>query len=148
MMLGKIGIAQEQPNDLQLVDELLQCMQLENADYTNTFAALSEDIEWDVHPLNTPSLKNWFEKWKQRVTQNEEGLATARIIMKQYNPVFIPRNHLVEQALDLATQGNFSLFDQLLTCLKTPYQYQDSYRSFLFPPNVEFELQYQTFCGT
>ncbi len=148
MMLGKIGIAQEQPNDLQLVDELLQCMQLENADYTNTFAALSEDIEWDVHPLNTPSLKNWFEKWKQRVTQNEEGLATARIIMKQYNPVFIPRNHLVEQALDLATQGNFSLFDQLLTCLKTPYQYQDSYRSFLFPPNEEFELQYQTFCGT
>lgn len=148
MMLRKIGIVQEQSDDLELINELLQCMYVEHADYTNTFAALSNDFNWKKSPFQSATLKTWYEKWHQRITKNKDGLQTAKEIMMQSNPIFIPRNHIVEQALDEATKDNFSLFEYLLTCLNTPYEFQESFNKFLEPPNEEFETQYQTYCGT
>lgn len=68
--------------------------------------------------------------------------------MKNHNPIFIPRNHNVEEALTKACNGDYSSFDLLLNILKTPYSYNNQFSHFLTAPSQEFESHYQTFCGT
>ena len=68
--------------------------------------------------------------------------------MKQNNPVFIPRNHLVEEALNYGVNGNMSYFMHFLEVLKTPYSFKKEHYKYLLPPETGFESDYQTFCGT
>jgi uncharacterized protein YdiU (UPF0061 family) len=147
-MLNKLGIENKKPEDHALVDELLLLMQTHKLDYTNTFSALQFEIDFEENPLLKAELKLWLQKWKNRVSENNSGFQTAKSIMQENNPVFIPRNHLVEEALNNATQGNFTLFIKLLNIFKTPYNYNENYHAFLMPPNTAFEKNYQTFCGT
>jgi uncharacterized protein YdiU (UPF0061 family) len=72
----------------------------------------------------------------------------ARKIMKAHNPVYIPRNHLVEQALDDAVNGDMDLFERLSNVLSTPYTDQEGQEKFTKPPQTDFDSSYQTFCGT
>jgi uncharacterized protein YdiU (UPF0061 family) len=68
--------------------------------------------------------------------------------MKQVNPAFIPRNHRVEQAIEAAVQdGDFSLFEALLSVLSHPYDEQPAFAAYMDPPKPE-ERVLQTFCGT
>ncbi len=147
-MLNKLGIQNVNYKDNTLVDELLELMKTSKLDYTNTFSALSLEIDFENNPIHDPALKNWLEKWKGRISENNNGFRKAKSIMKENNPVFIPRNHLTEEALNKAAAGNFSLFDTLLDVLKTPYRYNESSHSYLLPPKQEFDKNYQTFCGT
>jgi len=147
-MLNKLGIENKKFEDNTLVDELLELMRTHRLDYTNTFSALSLEIDFENNPIHDPALKNWLEKWKDRISVNNYGFQKAKSIMKENNPVFIPRNHSTEAALNEAVAGNYSLFDALLNVLKTPYGYNESYHSYLQSSGLEFEKNYQTFCGT
>jgi serine/tyrosine/threonine adenylyltransferase len=148
MMLNKTGIENKNPENYLLIDELLEWMQVNEADYTNTFSALSLEIDFTDNPLHNPSFKQWMEKWKKAVSENNGGFEKARSLMKVNNPVFIPRNHLVEKALADAQNGDLSFFERLLNVLKTPAAYNENYHSWLMPPDLEFDKNYQTFCGT
>jgi uncharacterized protein YdiU (UPF0061 family) len=68
--------------------------------------------------------------------------------MQQNNPVIIPRNHLVEQALDDAIIGDLTLFESLLDALSKTYQYEHKRLEYMKSSNLAFEQSYQTFCGT
>ena len=68
--------------------------------------------------------------------------------MQESNPAFIPRNHLVEEALDAATNGNFNRIEKLLVALSNPYHYQEKLSYFTIPPPTVFENEYATYCGT
>jgi serine/tyrosine/threonine adenylyltransferase len=147
-MLNKLGIENRTTQDEGLVDELLELMKVLNLDFTNTFSALSRGAEGTVNPLDHPALKPWLEKWHIRVSKNSHGLETAKSIMKANNPVFIPRNHLVEAALEAATAGDLSLIEKMMHILATPYEYKAGCEDYMTPPKSDFEANYQTFCGT
>lgn len=147
-MLNKLGIENKKPEDNVLVEELLQLMQTHQLDYTNTFSALQFEIDFDPNPLQKAELKVWVEKWKLRISENTKGFETAKSIMQENNPVFIPRNHMVEEALNKAVKGDFSLYNKLLNILKTPYKYNENFHTYIMPPDKIFEESYQTFCGT
>lgn len=146
-MLNKIGIERNNPEFYALVDELLVLMKNLELDYTNTFLALAQDIDLEENPTNRSEFKPWLEKWKDTIDQSN-GMIGAKQLMKMHNPVFIPRNHLVEQALNEAVEGNFTLFERLLGVLSNPYQHQPNENSFMLPADLSFERNYQTFCGT
>lgn len=149
VMLDKLGIENKTKEDRPLVDELLQLMEQLELDYTNTFTALSFEIETLSQAIrNQPLMKNWLEKWEKRIAQNSSGFETAKKIMKNHNPVFIPRNHNVESALNNACNGDYSSFNLLINLLKSPYNYQNEFDYFLNAPSKEFENNYQSFCGT
>jgi len=153
MMSGKIGIEDKQLSDNILVDELTELMTVNRLDYTNTFTALSNELKANEIPgqnaiADMPFMQNWLSKWRQRIAENQQGNETALKLMKSHNPVFIARNHRVEDALDKAIDGDFSVFDAMLKMLQKPYEYQPDFQEFLYPPDVDFEHQYQTFCGT
>jgi uncharacterized protein YdiU (UPF0061 family) len=147
MMLLKLGVETPTPEQYPLVDELLQLMQYLKLDYTNTFLAFSYDsVNGDI-PLNRPEFKPWLVKWKNTI-ESSKGIVQARKIMIANNPAFIPRNHLVEEALDAADDGNTSLLEKLLFVLRKPYHYKENMGYYTVPPNQNFEHRYATYCGT
>jgi uncharacterized protein YdiU (UPF0061 family) len=148
MMFRKIGIDSESPGDRILVDELLNVMEKHKLDYTNTFLFLEDDDRGvPVNPEIYYSLSGWLAKWKARITSNKHKEETKKKLMKSVNPVFVPRNIHVEKALDLADQGDVSMFSKLLTTYKYPYTFKEGSQE-LLTFDKHYDKQYQTFCGT
>ena len=146
-MLNKIGIESNEAKLYPLVDELLDLMIKLKMDYTNSFWDLSQDISLEDSLKNRSDFKPWLEKWKSTI-DNSCGMHEAKELMKIHNPVYIPRNHLFEQALEEAINGNLSLFKKLLGIVSRPYQYQNAMDEFMEPSDSDFERSYKTFCGT
>ena len=146
-MLEKIGIKTNDPIHYGLVDELFEAMKRLKMDYTNTFWDLSQEIVSDKSPINHEAFKPWLKKWKETVDKSI-GSEQAKKLMSKLNPIVIPRNHLVENALEEAVSGNKAIFEKLLSIISKPYQYQDGLEDFIKPSESIFESNYQTFCGT
>jgi uncharacterized protein YdiU (UPF0061 family) len=146
-MLNKIGIESKDPKLYSLVDELLDLMIKLKMDYTNTFWDLSQEISLEDSLKNRSDFKPWLEKWRYAI-DNSCGMQEAKELMKMNNPVYIPRNHLIEQALEEVVNGNMSLFKKLLGIVSNPYQYRNAMDMYMEPSDSDFERSYQTFCGT
>ena len=143
MMLSKIGIETESVDDEELINTLLSWMQEKNADYTNTFCHLMGLDHANDEIYEDQQFSEWKHHWQERTKKYQ--LAS---IMKNINPVMIPRNHLVEEALsDAETNHRFDKFENLLTLLSTPYTQTNLREEFVKTPKKS-ENKYQTFCGT
>ena len=147
MMLKKIGFDCNDILLLPLIDELLQIMKNLKLDYTNTFYLLSQD-NLNVNQIScNHNFVQWHKKWKRNILK-KKTLKEAKELMKKQNPVFIPRNHLVDEAIEKAINGNIEPYNNLLEILSKPYQYRNGLDKFLSPPTQKFEECFQTYCGT
>lgn len=146
-MLNKIGIEKQHQEHYGLVDELLNLMQNNQMDYTNTFLSLLYDKIKQKSLNKYPDFKLWYHKWR-KIIDNKMDIKHAKNIMQKNNPVIIPRNHLVEQSLDEAVNGNSTLFQKFLNTLSKPYEYHDNLEEYMIPSELSFEKTYKTFCGT
>lgn len=148
MMRKKLGLLDEQSNDKKIISELLKIMQKNNMDYTNVFNDLSLENLPDNDSYQDISFKKWHSNWQDRLQASGGSHKDSINLMQQNNPVFIPRNHNVEQALTEAEEkGDLSVFEELLQVVKTPYLDKDKYQKYKNPPQPN-ERVYQTFCGT
>ena len=143
MMFQKIGIEEAEPKDEQIVHELLKWMQANKADFNNTFCYLMEQPYVDDQIFESDSFKQWKNNWDLRVTKEKNYLD----VMKKANPIFIPRNHLVEDALVEADKGKIDKFNSLIEVLSNPYKFHSKYDDYYRTPDVD-ETNYKTFCGT
>jgi uncharacterized protein YdiU (UPF0061 family) len=145
MMQKKLGLIENTPEDTALISELLQWMEAHQADYTNIFVALQNETLPNDAIYNSTAFLAWHERWQKRISHNTPE---ALQLMRQHNPVYIPRNHLVEQALEAASNHrNYTLFHQLLEVISKPYEYRKELTVFQSPP-PDGDHNYQTFCGT
>ena len=154
-MRRKIGLASEHEGDKALIDELLDLMAQNRADFTLSFRRLSEvkreksaadDRLAELFALPA-SLHDWLMPWRERLAQ-EDSDDMARIAqMKTLNPALIPRNHLVEEVIAAAYEGDFQPFEQLLNALAKPYEDQPVNSPYSQPPRPDQVVQ-ATFCGT
>ena len=126
------------------------------ADFTLTFrglcdAASGPDGDAAVRSLFTDptAYDSWAESWRARLADDGEPTGERRATaMRAVNPAFIPRNHLVEEALSAAVNdGDLSAFENLLTVLSRPYDDQPAFRRYADPPRPD-QIVRQTFCGT
>ena len=147
MMRGKLGLATEQSDDAALVEDLLAWMHKAGADYTNTFRALMTDTPDDEGLYKDRAFQEWHGRWQSRLDSEGQSSAAARTLMRQNNPVVVPRNHLVEAALTAGEQGDLSPMQDLLAVLADPYTDRPGLGSFTSPPPPDQRV-YQTFCGT
>lgn len=146
MMCQKLGITKPQTDDQFLVDDLLSWMEKQKADYTHTFSMLSGHFKLSESMLNDSAFKQWYDLWQTRLLQQHQDETWA--LMRKTNPIYIPRNQLVEDALFAAWDAqNMDLFNNLLQVLKNPYRYQAGYDYMALPPTVT-NTAYQTYCGT
>jgi len=145
MMRDKLGLFGEDKNDLTLINKLLDWMKNNNADYTNTFCYLM-GFEFDGEVYKNEEFKSWINEWEKRVKLNNSS-DTYLELMKKNNPVVIPRNQKVEEALADADKGNLETMNKLLKVLSNPYSDQKNIIEFQKPAPIGNE-KYQTFCGT
>ena len=147
MLRAKVGLFGEHKEDEKLITDLLDWMQKEGADYTNTFLDLTHETPPKGEPYNNCAFKEWHSRWKARVAKNKQSLDSSLALMRTSNPVVIPRNHKVEQVLDAATNGDLHPLKDLLAALQEPYKYNSNLKPYQSPPTPE-EKVCQTFCGT
>jgi len=138
----KLGIANARPEDETLITDLLGRMATNRADFTNTFRALSDGAARD-HFLDPASFDAWEVTWRARLEAETDPEAT----MRAANPVFIPRNHRIEQMIEAAVAGDYAPFNRLMDVLAKPYTNQPDANDLIAPP-VPAEVVQQTFCGT
>ena len=123
-MKKKLGILGTSPNDLDIILELLTWMHKNKVDYTNTFCHLMNiKIEKDENYKDS-NFQNWKKKWQERLEINKNSPEKNMKLMRSVNPLVIPRNHKVEEALEAAEKDNFESINQLIEILKKPYSQQ------------------------
>ena len=146
MMYKKLGILKPIQEDKVLVDMLLQLMDNHQADYTNTFAALTLNKVSDDNLFSSSKFNEWRKQWENR-TNHIDNRINALKLMQTQNPLVISRNHLVESALENAIKGNKTQFNELLNLISKPYNYKSNHYNFQTMP-AGFDDCYKTFCGT
>lgn len=148
-MRKKLGLFNDEPEDLALAEDLLMYMQKNKADFTNTFVALSDDSIKRMPIYQDDGFKNWMQQWTARLSRQDEQYARSIQLMQQYNPAVIPRNHLVEEALEATVDdNNMAPFKKLLSIVTEPYTNKVLEEKYTIAPASAFDNQYKTFCGT
>jgi uncharacterized protein YdiU (UPF0061 family) len=145
MMRDKLGFFGEDQNDKKMIDDLLNWMEKNKADYTNTFCYLM-----NIDVVNNEIYKDndflaWLKNWQNRLLVNNGTKEKSLNLMKNINPTVIPRNHKVEEALLSANDYNLEKMNKLLSVLNNPYNSQQNIKEFQTP---SLNNDYQTFCGT
>lgn len=148
-MRKKLGLFNAETEDLKLAEDLLMYMQKNQADYTNTFRALGKDTLQQMEIYQDTGFKNWLQQWQARLSRQSETLSESLALMDQTNPAIIPRNHLVEAALNAAVdENNLQPLQKLLAAIARPYNPTADDAEFMQVPEAAFDARYQTFCGT
>jgi uncharacterized protein YdiU (UPF0061 family) len=151
-MRKKLGLSLEKSEDTELANALFKIMDGQSVDFTKFFHSLSDSLSGEDQ--NTKqlfkepnSIDAWLAQWKVRLAE-EPDTEKSSSMMKRTNPIYIPRNHKVEEALNSAThEQNFSLFEKLVDVLSTPYDKRNGLIDYESTAPDTFG-PYQTFCGT
>ncbi len=145
-MLAKLGLTDglDEAVTSPLVDELLSLLQESHVDHTSFFRGLGTAARGDAEPvrglfLDLPAFDAWTERWRA-LGPDPDG-------MDRVNPVYIPRNHLVEEALAAATDSGLDPLERLLDAVATPYDERSGLERYAAPAPQDFGA-YRTFCGT
>jgi uncharacterized protein YdiU (UPF0061 family) len=151
----KIGLFTARDGDEALVQDLLDAMAKNQADFTLTFRRLG-DIAAD--PADSEPVRElfvdptafdpWAERWRQRIAEEPQSASERQSAMRRVNPAFIPRNHRVEAVIQAAVANDdFAPFEELLTVLSKPWEDQPAFAAYAEPPEPHQRV-HQTFCGT
>jgi len=146
MMRNKLGLFGLDDKDKFLILDLLTWMHEKKADYTNTFCNLMNLAPKKDELFNDKDFTNWKKRWEDRLSKNNGSLKKSLELMKNNNPLVIPRNHKVEEALEAAEKNNLNPIIQLVKILKDPYTQKEDILDYQIPSNSD--EKYQTFCGT
>lgn len=144
MMCAKIGLDSMSNQALILLDQLLTWMETHQADYTNTFLVISGQIPDYQTPVNE-TFKHWLNDLKAYINKTS-AWEQAIACMKKSNPLVIPRNHIVEKALDDACLKNdYNFFHEIIKAVKSPASFENLTN---FQRISESSDDYKTYCGT
>ncbi len=146
MMRDKLGLFGLENEDKSLILDLLTWMHENKADYTNTFCHLM-NLEPKKNDLyKNENFLNWKLRWRDRLTKNNNSPEKYIKLMRNNNPLVVPRNLKVEEALDEAEHNNFDSVNQLINIFNHPYIIQENITDYqvLHPT----DKKYKTFCGT
>ena len=145
-MRAKLGLAEPEAGDVELFDDLLALMQAQSVDFTSCFRMLSASLRGDEAP--PAAFTAWSERWRARLAQQPRDAPASADAMDRVNPVYVPRNHLVEEALAAATEGDTAPFERLVDVLADPFTERPGLETYAAPAPDDFGACYQTFCGT
>jgi len=145
MMRDKLGLFGKSKDDKKLIDDLLTWMEKNKADYTNTFCYLMNIKIANNSLYSDKDFINWSNEWQNRISINDNSKEKSLELMKETNPVIIPRNHKVEEALKAANEDNLEVMNKMLSKFDNPYNEQKDIEDYQLP---SLDDSYQTFCGT
>ena len=148
----KLGLAEPREGDEALAQDLLAAMAAGGADFTLAFRTLAAAADGDPAPLrdqflDRAALEEWLPRWHARLAAEPMPPAARRAAMLAANPAVMPRNHLVEQALEAAVaRDDLAPFEALLAAVRRPFETPADPRYGV--PDPDGNPGFQTFCGT
>ena len=160
VMRGKLGLPDggDDANDSQLVEDFLTLLHTNGLDFTQAFRGLADAVEagagsaaWmnALPAVAQEGMRAWLQRWLPQALNNAASPAEKAAALRAANPIYMPRNHLVEEALEAATErGDLGPFERLLAVLKNPFDAQDGLGRYALPAPGEQQAGYRTFCGT
>lgn len=162
LMRQKLGLFAEEAQDMHIAKGLLTAMEGQNADYTQVMRALSSACLEVTSPAmvslfdDATAYLNWGTRWRERMNREDahHPIPSDRMnervqAMNQVNPLYIARNHKVEEALAAAVRdGNLQSFESLLSLLRHPFVEHADSASYAGPAPLAVQERYQTYCGT
>ena len=150
-LTAKIGIEAGDKCDMQMAENLLAAMSESGADFTLVFRYLSDALEsGDDHQVialfdQPGAITQWLGQWRKRLRDCDHGQAIG--LMRRTNPIFIPRNHRIEEVIVAGNAGDFTPFHRLTELLQQPFTAQPEFAEYESAPLPE-EVVQATFCGT
>ena len=148
-----MGLVSGEGEDLSLANDLLGAMEKAGADYTGTFRALSGHLRGEPLALtkatqNPGPLNPWIVRWEERLLRDNQDHMSRAVAMDRVSPLYIPRNHKVEEALQAASHsGDLSLFEKLLDVTAEPFTKREGLEDYE-KPAPDSAAPYVTYCGT
>ena len=151
----KIGLFTQRDGDEALVQDLLDAMAKNQADFTLTFRRLGDaaedptrDSEVSQHFADPAAYDEWKGRWRQRTGAEPQTPTERAAMMRAINPAVIPRNHRIEAVIQAAViRDDYAPFEELLAVLAKPYDEQAAFADYANPPEPHQRVL-QTFCGT
>jgi uncharacterized protein YdiU (UPF0061 family) len=151
---AKIGLFTTRDGDEALIQDLLDAMAKNQADFTLTYRRLADLAGGAVNDVvgrlfaEPAAFDEWAVRWRQRISDEPQSAAERSAAMRAVNPAFIPRNHRVEAVIQAAMKhDDYAPFEELLTVLSRPFEDQPAFAGYADPPQPEQRVT-QTFCGT
>ena len=144
-MRAKLGLSDvDDDTAAPLITELLGQLERSRVDHTSFYRRLGTAARGDAEParglfLDLAAFDGWLTRWRRL---NPDADAMDRV-----NPVYIPRNHLVEEALASATETDLGPLAQLLAAVTAPFDERPGFERYAEPAPEDFGT-YRTFCGT
>jgi uncharacterized protein YdiU (UPF0061 family) len=147
---AKLGLATGEEDDHELADALLQRMAADRADFTITFRRLAS---FSTAPgadnsavrdlfLDREAFDAWATRYAERLRREGSDDIPRAARMKEVNPKFVLRNHLAEQAIRSARDGDFTETERLLKVLQRPFDEQPEHAAYAdFPPDWAQHLE-------
>ncbi len=153
LLAAKLGIPGASADVVgPLGDDLFTIMQAQVADFTTTFRSLSHALRGDDAPavavLGKVAAETWLPRWREEIARSGMTNAEVAAAMDAVNPLYIPRNHLVDEALRAAFAGDLAPFDRLLAIVTSPYAEHEGAKRYAEPAPAAFTVGFKTFCGT
>ena len=151
-MRKKLGFVTAEEGDLEIANNLFRLLEGQGVDFTNFFRALAKvpgDGEQIVSNMfaDPAAPETWLKEWQNRISIESLDAAARRMAMDAVNPLYIPRNHKVEEALSAAVKGDMKPYENLLQVVTHPYEEREGWESYSEPAPEGFG-DYVTFCGT
>ena len=142
----KLGLNNVNNKNIKLIEDYLKILDSGSIDFTLSFRDLSKIINASLPVKDSVFAKNvkfndWYLKWKKEINQKE-----IFDEMDLINTCYIPRNHLIENALIKANEGDTSEINFMINLFEIPYLEKNISKIYLMPSSSE--EQYVTFCGT
>ena len=149
MMGKKLGLTSFQQEDQKLLFSVLDQLKKRRMDYTVTFDLLTKSLMSEVAVSQMKNeLEECFDLWQKRINEQAATSQEVQELMRQYNPVVIPRNHHVEAVIQECEQtGKVTLAEKFLQVLRSPYEELAETSQYQDPPS-DGDEHYETFCGT
>jgi uncharacterized protein YdiU (UPF0061 family) len=148
---AKLGLAEVHDGDDALGDDLLEVLHTQHADLTASFRALSSVVRGDAGPLRAEllepaAIEPWLERYRARIDGQGRPAEEVATALDRTNPRYIPRNHLVEAALEAATAGDLAPFERLVEVVRRPFDDQPGAEA--YARALPGAGPYVTYCGT
>jgi len=140
--------------DEALVASWLALLEKQSVDFTSAWRRLGDAAGGDARPLaalftDAGELGHWLERWRARAERDGRPEAVRSAAMHRVNPLYLPRNERVEEALGAASNaGDLGPFDRLLDVVTRPFDERPGLERFTEPAPREVAAHYRTFCGT
>ena len=152
LMCMKIGLDGSKKNNQEILRNLLKLMMDNESDFTITFRSLSDILlnnsdNFLAQFHQKDEVSGWINNWKSALNLENKNVGEIILNLNNTNPMYIPRNHQVQKAIEESYLGNFKVLEEMLDVLKNPFQENVSLSHYSEAPSEQQRVT-QTFCGT